>query len=98
MTYYLYIIECVDKKLYTGTTNNLARRIKIHNEGKGPDFTRKRLPIKLVYIEKFNNLKSARRREKQIKGWRSEKKLNLIKYDHPLPEKIKKIIIYHKTK
>jgi len=84
MVYYLYIIRCADKKLYTGTTNNLTLRIKKHNEGLGPKFTQVRKPVKLVYYEKFDNLKSARRRERQIKGWRREKKENLIKYEHPL--------------
>lgn len=83
MIYYLYIIRCADKRLYTGTTNNLTLRIKEHNEGLGPKFTQVRKPVKLVYYEKFNNLKSARRRERQIKGWRREKKENLIKYGHP---------------
>lgn len=83
MFYYLYILRCTDNKLYIGTTHNLPERIKWHNEGKGPNFTRIRLPVKLVYFEKFDNLKPARRRKKQIKGWRREKKESLIKYGYP---------------
>jgi len=83
MTYYLYILQCSNKKLYTGTTNDLRLRLKRHHNSHGPEFTQKRLPVKLVYFEKFDTLKSARRREKQIKGWRQEKKINLIKYGHP---------------
>ncbi len=90
MTYYLYIIQCIDNKLYTGTTDNLKLRIKRHNEGRGPNFTKIRRPVKLVYFEKFDTLKSARRREKQIKGWCKKKKINLIKYGYPT-EKRKKV-------
>ena len=68
MSVYLYIIQCSDKKLYTGTTFNLLKRTKNHNLGKGSNFTKERLPVKLVYFEKYNDLISARRREKQIKG------------------------------
>lgn len=81
--YYLYILQCSDKKLYIGTTANLPKRIKTHNAGEGPNFTKERRPVKLVYKEKFDNLVLARRREKQIKGWRREKKINLIKFGHP---------------
>lgn len=84
MNYYLYIIRCSDKKLYVGATSNISLRLKEHNEGLGPKFTQIRRPVKLEYYEKFDNFKSARRREKQIKGWRREKKENLIKYGHPL--------------
>ncbi|MFA6098163.1 MAG: GIY-YIG nuclease family protein [Patescibacteria group bacterium] len=83
MIYYLYILRCSDNSLYTGTTNNLLLRVKRHNKGNGPKFTQIRLPVKLVYFEKFDNLKSARKREKQIKGWRREKKEKLIKFGHP---------------
>jgi putative endonuclease len=83
MTHHLYIVQCTDNNLYTGVTDNLNLRIKTHNKWQGPNFTRTRLPVKLVYFEKYDNLKAARHREKQIKGWRREKKENLIKYGHP---------------
>lgn len=54
-----------------------------HNEGVGAEYTKMKKPVKLVYIERFDNLKKAIKRERQIKGWRKQKKINLIKYDHP---------------
>ena len=80
MQYFIYILECSDKSLYVGCTNDLKRRIKQHNESKwGAHYTKIRRPVKLLYSEQFENLKIARRREVEIKGWRREKKLALIK-------------------
>lgn len=63
-----------------GCTNNIEKRIKQHNDSKwGAHYTKIRRPVKLLYSEEFNNLKVARRREAEIKGWRREKKLVLIK-------------------
>jgi len=79
MIYFVYILECSDKSLYVGCANDLEKRIKQHNESKcGAHYTKIRRPVKLRYSETFNNLKDARRREKEIKGWRREKKINLI--------------------
>ena len=64
--------------MYTGITWNLNKRIKEHNLGIGAIFTKNRGPIKLVYWEKFKTKKEAARREKEIKGWRREKKEKLI--------------------
>jgi len=79
MSYFIYILECVDKSLYVGCTNNLEKRIKQHNKSKwGAHYTKMRRPVELKYSEKFETLKDARRREAEIKGWRREKKFNLI--------------------
>lgn len=43
--YYVYILECCDKSLYTGYTNHLEKRIKAHNEGKGAKYTKGRRPV-----------------------------------------------------
>lgn len=81
--YFVYILECADKSLYVGCTNNLERRIKQHNNSKyGAHYTKLRRPIVLKHSEKFRTLTEARRREKEIKGWRREKKLNLIKFGY----------------
>ncbi|OHA67170.1 MAG: hypothetical protein A3C82_02780 [Candidatus Wildermuthbacteria bacterium RIFCSPHIGHO2_02_FULL_47_12] len=78
--YFVYIVECSDESLYIGCTNDLAKRIKQHNESKwGAHYTKIRRPVVLKYSETFENLKNARRREREIKGWRREKKKNLIK-------------------
>ena len=68
MKYFVYILQCVDKTLYVGCTNNLERRFKEHNELKlGAHYTKIRRPVKLMYSEKFKTLTDARRREKEIK-------------------------------
>jgi len=80
MSYFVYILECADKSFYTGCTNNLEKRLKQHNGSKfGAHYTKIRRPIVLLHSETFNTLKDARRRESEIKGWRREKKLNLVK-------------------
>ncbi len=78
-SYYVYIIECYDGSYYTGITNNIDNRLKRHNAGKGSRYTRCRLPVKLLYKEKQVSYKLAFRREKEIKGWRRDKKERLFK-------------------
>lgn len=75
---YVYILECGDNTLYTGWTNNLNKRIKTHAEGKGAKYTRGRLPVKLVYFEKFEDKISAQKREYAIKKLSKENKLKLL--------------------
>ena len=83
--YHVYILECADKSLYVGCTNNLKKRIKQHNDSKwGAHYTKIRRPVKLVHSENFKTLVEARKREQEIKGWRREKKLNLIKLGKPI--------------
>ena len=80
MPYFVYILECKDKSLYVGCTNNLERRLKEHNESKwGAHYTKIRGPVKLKYSEKFNTLREARRREAELKGWRRAQKIELMK-------------------
>ena len=78
--YYLYILKCVDKTLYTGITVDLERRIKEHNFAKlGAKYTRARRPVKLVYFKKFLNRSAASREESRIKSLSRKEKLDLIK-------------------
>ncbi|HNX55237.1 MAG TPA: GIY-YIG nuclease family protein [Prolixibacteraceae bacterium] len=84
---YLYILLCVDGSFYTGSTNDLERRMKEHQAGKGANHTRKRLPVELVYWEEYNRIDLAYNREQQIKGWSREKKIALIEWRNgDLPE------------
>ncbi len=77
--YFTYILECADKSLYVGCTNDLKRRIEEHNNSKyGAHYTKIRRPVILKYSEQFETLKEARRREAELKGWRREKKITLI--------------------
>jgi len=79
MSYFVYIVKCVDNSFYVGCTNNLEKRLKQHNESKwGAHYTKIRRPIILKYSEEFKTLKEARRREAEIKGWRKKKKLILV--------------------
>jgi putative endonuclease len=79
MSYYTYIVECADKSLYTGCTNDLESRISQHNNAKnGARYTKIRRPVKLIYFEKFKTLAEGRHREAEIKRLRREEKLKLI--------------------
>ena len=75
---YVYILYCSDGSYYTGSTINLTRRIQEHENGIGANFTRKKLPIELVYCEQYPQISEAFYREKQIQGWSRAKKEALI--------------------
>jgi len=81
--YFVYIIECSDKSLYTGITNNLKRRLSQHKNGNGGHYTRSKEIVKIVYTEEHSNRSSALKREAEIKCWRREKKINLIQFGLP---------------
>jgi putative endonuclease len=78
MPWCVYIIECRDKKFYTGVTNNLHRRVKEHNGGYGCKYTLLRRPVRLVYSEEIESRSSALKREAEIKGFSRLKKLALV--------------------
>ena len=75
---WMYILECSDGSYYTGSTNNLELRMTQHQEGKGANHTKKRLPVTLIYFEEFSRIDEAFYREKQIQGWSRKKKEALI--------------------
>ena len=75
---YTYIVECKDGTYYTGWTNNLDKRLKDHNEGKGAKYTKARLPVFLVYYEEYETKEEAMRREYAIKHMTRGKKCTLI--------------------
>jgi len=77
--YFTYILECADKTLYIGCTNDIERRLKQHNNSKrGAHYTKIRRPVVLKYKEKFETLGEARRREHEFKSWERKEKLKLI--------------------
>lgn len=76
--YWVYILSNHARTLYTGVTNNLQRRVAEHRAGEGGAFTRKYRIGQLVYYEEHPSVHDAIRREKEIKGWRREKKVRLI--------------------
>ena len=81
--YYVYLLCCADGTLYTGFTNDLARRLAAHNAGRGAKYTRGRRPVELVYWESFSNKSSALRREYAIKQLPRRQKLTLIQSSVP---------------
>lgn len=84
MSYYVYIVtNHYNTVVYTGVTNNLVRRVNEHRSGTKTGFTEKYSVHKLVYYEITNSIKDAIYREKQIKGWKREKKNSLINENNP---------------
>jgi len=84
---FVYILQCSDNSYYVGSTNNLTRRFEEHNNGIGANYTKQRLPVKLVYFEECQSLEEAYLRERQLHGWSRKKKEALINNKHEtLPE------------
>ena len=75
---YTYILRCADGTLYTGWTNDLARRLAAHNAGRGGKYTRARRPVTLVYCEAFDTKEAAMAREWAVKQLTRAEKLALI--------------------
>jgi len=81
----VYILECVDGTLYTGSTNDLGKRLKDHNNSRfGAKYTRGRRPVGLVYQEECGTIGRARSRELQIKSWTRGRKFELVKKEKGL--------------
>lgn len=76
---YTYMLRCHDNSIYTGWTNDMDKRLKAHNEGKGAKYTKARRPVTLVYYETFQTKEEAMRREWEIKQLNRQGKLKLIK-------------------
>lgn len=77
--YYIYILLCRDKTLYVGSTNDIEKRLQIHNAGKGAKYTRGRIPVVLRHIESFATKGEALRREAELKRLPRKEKLLLTK-------------------
>ncbi len=75
---YVYILKCSDDSFYTGSTRNIEKRVWEHNQGLGANYTKDRLPVKVVFCEQFERIEDAFFREKQIQGWSRKKKIALI--------------------
>ena len=76
--YFLYILECNDKSLYTGITNDLDKRLSTHLNGKGSKYVRSRLPFELKYTEEFETKSEALKREIFIKSLNRDQKIILL--------------------
>ena len=76
--WYVYILRCADDTLYTGSTDDVPRRLAVHNSGKGAKYTRGRLPVEVVYSEGCESCSAALKREYAIKQLTRIQKLELI--------------------
>ena len=76
--YYVYILECSDGTYYTGYTNNLCNRIKLHANGSGAKYLRGRSPLKLVYVKCYKYLRNVMHAERRIKQYTRKRKEELI--------------------
>ena len=81
--YYVYIMASRSRVLYTGVTNDLARRVHEHKQGLIAGFTSAYRITRLVYFEEFTDVRDAIAREKQIKGWVRARKIRLIEECNP---------------
>jgi len=83
-TYWVYMMSNKTRStLYIGITDNLERRVRQHRAGEIPGFAQQYRCVYLVYFEQFRNVRAAIAREKQLKGWRREKKNALIAKKNP---------------
>lgn len=78
MAWYVYMLRCGDGSLYTGSTDNVERRLAVHQSGKGAKYTRSRLPVTLAYREELPDKPAALRREAAIKSLTRSEKLALL--------------------
>ncbi len=76
--YFVYLIECGDKSIYTGITTDVVRRFNEHKNGKGGHYTSSRQVVRVLYTEQFKTRSEAQKREAEIKSWEREKKLALV--------------------
>jgi len=76
--YYVYMLLCSDKTFYTGTSNNVAKRVATHNSGHGAKYTKVRRPVKLMYTETLDNKSQALKREIAIKKLTRQQKEALL--------------------
>lgn len=77
--FFVYIAQCKNGTYYTGSTNNVENRVKLHNKGYGAKYLRGKLPLKLVYAKEYRYYKNALRGERNIKKMTREQKEKLIR-------------------
>ncbi|MFC4558538.1 GIY-YIG nuclease family protein [Virgibacillus kekensis] len=88
----VYILKCGDNSLYTGYTNDLEKRLAMHNEGKGAKYTRGRGPFQVVFVERYPTKEEALKKEYQIKQFSRKEKFQLIR------DKLKEVMQYESSK
>ncbi len=83
MAYYVYIMASPSRTIYVGVTNDLERRVYEHAQKLLPGFTSRYNVSRLVYFEETPDIYAAISREKQLKGWRRDRKIALIESSNP---------------
>ena len=81
MSFWLYIIECADKSLYVGHTDNIDERMRLHDLGVDGSYTASRRPLILVHAQELETRFEALAMERKLKGWSRAKKLAFIASD-----------------
>lgn len=76
--FYMYILKCFDGFYYVGHTDDIEKRIAMHNEGKASNFTQRRRPVEVVFLQDFATRAEAIDMEQRVKGWSRKKKEALI--------------------
>ena len=82
MSFFVYILLCVDGSFYTGYTKDLNERTKQHENGKGARYTKTHKPQKLAYVEQHDSRSNAMKRERAIKKLSHEQKQDLINFQN----------------
>ena len=88
--WFLYVLKCSDGTFYTGITNDLERRLKMHQDGKASRYTRTRRPVEMLYSEKCGNRSKALIRECEVKEWPKKKKEALVAGENQVPKRRKR--------
>jgi len=78
MSFYVYILLCIDGTFYTGYTKDLNARAKLHQNGKGAKYTKSHKPQRIAYVEVFDSRSDAMKREKEIKKLNHQQKIVLV--------------------
>jgi len=88
---YMYILRCADGSYYVGSTRDIITRLKQHQDGEGAEYTRRRLPVELVFVQQCESIVQAYWFEKKVQNWSRAKREALINGElHLLPDLSKK--------
>jgi len=82
MSAYTYMLRCADGSFYVGSTVDLGLRVHQHQAGEGAAYTRRRLPVELVWHEEHEHVGAAFAREKQVQRWSRAKREALVRMDY----------------